>query len=100
MHARNDTIVREVGGDVELDVVVVPRASRSRVVGIHGDRVKVQLAAPPVDGAANEELVGLFAALFEVPRRAVAIVRGETSRRKTVRIEGGDAVAIRRRLVP
>ena len=95
-----DAIVRDVAGAVELEVLVVPRASRSHVVGIHGDRVKVQLAAPPVDGAANEALVALFAAFFDVPRRAIAIVRGETSRRKTVRIEGGDAVAIRRRLVP
>ena len=91
-------MIREVAGAVEVDVAVVPRASRSRVVGIHGDRVKVQLAAPPVDGAANEELVALLADVLGVPRRTIAIVRGDTSKRKTVRIDGGDARAIWRRL--
>ena len=87
--------IREVPGGVEVDVSVVPRASRSRVIGTLGDRIKVQLAAPPVDGAANEELVELFAELLEVPRRSIAIVRGQTSRRKTVRIEGVAAESIR-----
>lgn len=90
--------IRDVPGAVELDVVVVPRASRSRVVGTLDDRIKVQLAAAPVDGAANEELVELLAELLAVPRRAIAIVRGESSRRKTVRIVGGDAAAVRSRL--
>ncbi len=87
--------IRATSGGVELDVTVVPRASRSRVVGTLGDRIKVQLAAPPVDGAANDELVALLAELLDVPSRAITIVRGQTSRRKTVRIEGGDAEAIR-----
>lgn len=87
--------IREVNGGVELDVVVVPRASRSRIVGLHGDRIKVQLAAPPVDGAANEELVALFAAVLDIPARAITLVRGATSKRKTVRVDGGDATTIR-----
>jgi uncharacterized protein len=90
--------IRAVAGGVELDVAVVPRASRSRVIGTHGDRIKVQLAAPPVDGAANAELVELLAELFAVPRRSIAIVRGETSRRKTVRIASADAESIRAQL--
>jgi hypothetical protein len=85
-------------GTVEVDVQVVPRASRSRVVGVHGERVKVQLAAPPVDGAANDELVALLAEVLGVPRRAVTIVRGHSSKRKTVRIEGTDGDAVRRTL--
>ena len=88
--------IREVAGAVEVDVSVVPRASRSRVVGMLGDRIKVQLAAPPVDGAANTELVALLADLIGVPARSIAIVRGETHKRKTVRITGIDAAAIRR----
>jgi hypothetical protein len=95
---RVGSAIREVPGAVELDVSVVPRASRSRVIGTLGDRIKVQLAAPPVDGAANAELVELLAELLAVPRRSIAIVRGESSRRKTVRIEGGDVDAICRRL--
>ena len=89
--------IRAIAGAVEIDVVVVPRASRSRVIGMLGDRVKIQLAAPPVDGAANEALVVLLAEALDVPRRSVAIVRGETSKRKTVRIDGADVETVRRR---
>jgi uncharacterized protein (TIGR00251 family) len=88
--------IREVAGVVEVDVLVVPRASRSRVVGVHGERIKVQLAAPPVDGAANAALVELLADVIGVPSGAIAIVRGATSKRKTVRIAGVDVDAIRR----
>ena len=87
--------IREVNGGVELDVVVVPRASRSRIVGLHGDRIKLQLAAPPVDGAANAELVTLLAQLLGASPRSITIVRGETSKRKTVRIADTDATTIR-----
>ena len=90
--------IREIAGAVEVDVAVVPRASRSRVIGRHGDRIKVQLAAAPVDGAANEELVALLAEVLDVPRRSIAIARGQTSKRKTVRIDGADVEAVRRRL--
>jgi uncharacterized protein len=87
--------IREVAGGVEIDVAVVPRSSRSRVVGVHDDRIKVQLAAPPVDGAANAELVTLFAELLGVPARTITITRGETSKRKTVRIADLDAATVR-----
>lgn len=90
--------IREVAGGVEVDVSVVPRASRSHVVGMHGDRIKVQLAAPPVDGAANAELVELLADLIGVPARAVAIVRGATGKRKTVRIADVEVATVQRAL--
>jgi uncharacterized protein (TIGR00251 family) len=86
------------GGGVEVDVQVVPRASRSRVVGLQGERVKVQLAAPPVDGAANAELLEVLADTCSVPRRTIEIIRGDTSRRKTVRIADADVTEIRRAL--
>ena len=69
-------------------VHVQPRAKRSEVAGRHGDAIKVRLAAPPVDGAANEELVRFLAEVLGVPRRAVHLTAGLTSRRKTVEIEG------------
>ena len=81
----------EVEGGVELRVLVQPRASRSRVVGEHGGALKIALAAPPVDGAANEALVELLAELCGVPRRQVSLVSGQSSRRKTVRVIGVDA---------
>jgi len=77
-----------VEGGVELAVLVQPRASRSRVVGEHAGLLKIQLAAPPVDGAANDALVELLSEVLGVPRRAVRLVAGETSRRKRVRVDG------------
>jgi uncharacterized protein (TIGR00251 family) len=82
--------IRAAGEGVEIAALVVPRASRSRVVGVHGGRLKVQIAAPPVDGAANAELEATLAEALDVPRRAVAIVGGQTSKRKTVRVAGID----------
>ncbi len=71
-----------------LDLHVQPGASRSEFAGRHGDRIKVRLAAPAVDGKANEALVGFLAAHFGVPRRNVRIAAGLKSRRKRVVIEG------------
>lgn len=67
---------------------VVPRASRSEIVGEHNGALRVRLAAPPVDGAANEELIHVLAKSFKVPRSAVTIVSGHTGRLKQVSIEG------------
>jgi uncharacterized protein (TIGR00251 family) len=74
---------------LEIRVQVVPRASKSEVVGEHAGSLRVRIAAPPVDGAANEELIRVLSKKFEVPRRAVSIVSGEASRIKVVRIESG-----------
>jgi uncharacterized protein (TIGR00251 family) len=71
-----------------IDVKVVPGASRSRVAGVHGDAIKLQVAAPPERGRANEAVCELVAEKLGLPRRAVSVVRGETSPRKTVRAEG------------
>lgn len=71
-----------------ITVRVIPRASRSEVVGEHGDSLKVKLASPPVDGAANEELIKLLAKTFAVSKNSVEIVAGHTSKTKTVRIAG------------
>jgi uncharacterized protein (TIGR00251 family) len=71
-----------------FNVVVVPRASRSRIVGVHGDSLKVTLAAPPVDGEANAALCDLIAKLLGVPKRSVLIQRGAQSKHKTVQVTG------------
>ena len=75
-------------GRLQLRVQVVPRASRSEVVGEHNGALRVRIAAPPVDGAANEELIRMLAKMFEVPRTAVSINGGHSGRLKQVRIEG------------
>ena len=85
--------LKAVAGGVELWVVVQPRASRTRAVGEHGGLLKIQLAAPPVDGEANAELVEFVARWLKVPRRQVTIASGETSRRKRLVIQGVDAAS-------
>lgn len=87
------TFARPVPGGVELSVLVQPRASRSRVVGPLGDALKIQLAAPPVEGQANEELIELLARQLGVGRRQVEVVSGASSRRKRVRVTGVDVTA-------
>jgi uncharacterized protein (TIGR00251 family) len=90
----------DVEGGVRFEIWAKPRAKKSRVVGERGDAIEVSLAAPPVDGAANEELVRVLSELLDVPKRAVAIVRGDTSQRKLVEIAGVSAEEARRRLLP
>jgi uncharacterized protein (TIGR00251 family) len=77
---------REDGGSVVLTLHVQPGAKRTGIDGTHGDALKVRLAAPPVDGKANGELRRYLADAFGVPLANVTLVRGETSRQKTVRI--------------
>jgi uncharacterized protein (TIGR00251 family) len=81
-------------GALVFDIQVVPRASRVAVGPAVGDRLRVAVPAPPVDGAANAAVIEALAAAFGVRRAAVGIVRGETGRRKTVRIEGASAAAL------
>ncbi|XXF75471.1 DUF167 domain-containing protein [Myxococcaceae bacterium GXIMD 01537] len=83
--------LRPVAEGVELAILVQPRASRTRVVGEHDGQLKVQLAAPPVDGEANAALVEFLAKALGVPRRQVELVSGDASRRKRVVVRGIDA---------
>ncbi len=79
---------------VVIDVRVIPRASRSGLAGIRGDALLLRLHAPPVDGAANEEVVEMLSKALGVPRRAVTIVAGARSRLKRVRVEGVSAAFV------
>lgn len=89
-------IIRSSSAAVSFEVLVVPRASRSRVVGLHGHALKVTLAAPPVDGAANEALCVTLAKALGVNKRAVQITRGAHSKLKTVQVEGVTEADVRR----
>ncbi len=84
---------RDDAGAAVLDLLVQPRASRTRAVGEHDGRLKLQLAAPPVDGAANAALVAFLAEVLGVRRADVVLLRGDTGRRKTVRIAGMTAAS-------
>lgn len=91
---------RESPGGVELSVLVQPRASRSRVLGEHDGQLKVQLAAPPVDGEANAALIELLAKLLGVPKRQVTLISGDASRRKRLRVDGVALAEATVRLLP
>jgi uncharacterized protein (TIGR00251 family) len=73
---------------VILSVRVIPRSPRSRIDGRRGDAILVRLAAPPVDGAANDALIDLLARAFDRPRRDITILSGLASRDKRVEIRG------------
>lgn len=88
----------ERDGALVLDVVVQPRASRVGVGPVVGDRLKVAVTAPPVDGEANDAVIRALAAAFDVPRAAVELLRGQTGRRKTLRIRGATLAALQRML--
>ena len=75
-----------------VDVRVQPRASRSELAGLHGERLRIRLQAPPVDGKANAALVEFVADLFGIPRARVTIEHGLSGRDKRLRLRGAPAV--------
>jgi len=77
---------------------VIPRAGRSGLGGVRGGALVVRLAAPPVDGAANEALIEFVADLFGCPKRDVSIVAGHTSRNKRIAIAGLDQAQLEAKL--
>ncbi len=87
--ARADDAPLPVGGLIaRLVLHIVPRAATTALAGRHGDAVKIRIAAPPIDNAANEELIRFLATRLGVPRRAISITGGKSGRRKTVSISG------------
>lgn len=92
------TAIASIGGGIVLCIKVFPRSGRSAFAGERDGHLVVKLTAPPVDGAANEELIALLAKALGVPKRAVSILSGETARQKRVRVDGVTADAARERL--
>ncbi len=76
------------GSGVQLTVYVQPRASRTECTGIHDGAIRIRLAAPPVDGAANDALIRFLAEKIGVPRSNIRVARGTGSRRKVVAVDG------------
>lgn len=76
------------GDSLLVRVFVQPRASRNQFCGIHEGELKLRLTSPPVDGAANECCREFLAKQLRVPKSAVSLISGETSRHKRLRIEG------------
>lgn len=73
-------------GDLVLQCHIQPKASRDEFAGIHDSRLKIRITAPPVDGKANKHLCKFIAKQFAVAGKAVTVISGETSRKKTLRI--------------
>lgn len=85
-------------GGCRIRVRAQPRASRTELAGLHGDALKIRVAAPPVDGAANEAIVRLLARSLGVPPGAVRIARGGSGRTKLIEVRGVDATTAAARL--
>lgn len=78
----------EKDGDLIFSVRVIPRSSKSEIIGEYDRTLKVKLNSPPVDGAANTELIKLLAKTFDVSKAQVVILSGQTSKLKQVKISG------------
>jgi uncharacterized protein (TIGR00251 family) len=82
---------------IRLRLRVQPRSARNRVVGLYGQAIKVQVTAPPVDGAANAAVAEVLSARLNVPRSSVVIVKGQGSRDKLAEVAAPDPDALMRR---
>ncbi|HMZ77227.1 MAG TPA: DUF167 family protein [Rhodocyclaceae bacterium] len=81
---------RTADGGLVLNLHIQPGAKKTECAGLHGEALKIRLAAPPVDGKANAALVAYLAEMLRVPKSAVVLVSGETSRAKRVRVSGAE----------
>lgn len=94
------TWLRVVDGGVTVAVAAQPSAKKSEVVGVHGEALKIKVASPPVDGAANAALLAFLATKLGVKQREVTLVRGASSRQKVVEIKGVTPAEAAARLAP
>ncbi len=83
-----------------VSIKLQPRASRNEILGPQGEELRVRVTAPPVDSAANEALVRFLAEVLDLPRSRVELVRGQTSRHKSVRLHGISAETALQKLSP
>lgn len=74
------------GDDLLLDIHVQPRAAKNEIAGFFGDRLKIRIAAPPVDGKANQRIIEFLAETFAVAKRDIVLLAGETGRDKRFKI--------------
>lgn len=94
----NALIVRDTKAGAVLSVHIQPKASTTECVGIYGDAIKIRVAAPPVDGAANDELIRFLARQLSIPSTAVRIHSGAGGRHKRILIKGVTAQLVMARL--
>lgn len=84
----SDWLREAADGSLVLSLHIQPGAKKTGFAGLHGEAMKIRLAAPPVDGKANAALCAFLAEFCKVPKAAVVLISGETSRAKRVRVEG------------
>ncbi len=94
----NALIVQDTEDGAILTVHVQPKASSTECVGLHGDAIKIRVAAPPVDGAANDELIRFLARRLSIPSSSVQIHSGAGGRHKRVLVKGATAQLVMTRL--
>jgi len=94
----NALIVQDTKDGAILTVHIQPKASTTECVGIHGDAIKIRVAAPPVDGAANDELIRFLACQLSIPSSSVRIHSGASGRHKRVLVKGTTAQLVLARL--
>jgi len=80
IHTKDDGVI--------LRLHIQPKAAKTEIAGIHGDRLKIRLKAPPVDGKANAELIRFLSDVLKIPKTRITITHGESGRQKTVLVEG------------
>lgn len=83
-------------GRLTLTLHIQPGAKKTEFAGLHGDALKIRLAAPPVDGKANEALLKFLAEVLHLPKSAVTLKSGQTSRRKVLEVVGATPEGIAR----
>jgi uncharacterized protein (TIGR00251 family) len=81
--------IREHSKGIVFQVFIQPRASKDMIVGVHEDRLKIKVAAPPVDGEANKRCIQFLAKCLSVPRSTLQIISGHNSRNKRVLLRSG-----------
>ncbi len=92
------TFLRAASGGTLLAVKLQPRASKNEICAPLGDELKIKVTAPPVDAAANQALIELLAEKLGCPRGRVELIRGHTSRHKTMMLHGFEPENLRRKL--
>jgi len=87
-------MVNEIKTDIRIKLL--PRSSKSRIMGMEGEVYKVKVNSPPVDGEANKELISLVSKKLRVPKGSIEIIAGKTSRMKVLRVQGIDEETVSR----
>ena len=90
----SDWLRQAAGGRITLTLHIQPGAKKTEFAGLHGDALKIRLAAPPVDGKANEALIKFIADALNLPKSAVNLKSGQTSRRKVLEVSGSTLACI------